>query len=464
MLPVWRPRPPSSPGKRPGRRTRALRYRVLLPVLGLLLGPPTLTLARADALQAADPGQPVAPAATAPPPLALPAITAPADRQHALEAWQRANRAVGDFPRGHIDLLRWEKGATPAPAAVGQTPQAAPVSARAALAASLQLRPDLLDAPTASVQENTRRHQALLAHAQQVQRTWIAAAAARENLAYLQARRDAAQSGADLGQRMVQAGNWSRARLLLEQAALAEAHAAWLAGQQAALQAQEALARLMGQWQPAGPALPAQLPPLPATLTPPAPSPEALVLQGDPQLALLREQARRQLAALPAGRQQAWQLALARAASSLPDEGLPARGLALDDRSLAQDHALEAAVEAEAALLRRASERRSFAREAWARVQASHALAQHAGATTLALREALEQETVLRYNGMLQSTWDLLAASQARIAAAQAASAALRDFWLAWLDWQWLQAGGDYQPADTGGADARPPANATGEH
>jgi outer membrane protein TolC len=423
-----------------------------------------MTLVRADALRAADPGQPVPPAATAPGPLELPAITAPADRQQALEAWRRANRAVGEFPRGHIDLLRWEQGAAPASAGVVRTPPATPLSARAALAMSLQLRPDLLDAPTASAQENTRRHQALLAHAQRVQRTWIGAVAARENLTHLQARRDTAQSGADLGQRMVQAGNWSRARLLQEQVALADAHADWLGGQQAALQAQEALARILGQWQPEGLPLPEQLPQVPTALTPPAPSPEAAVLQGDPQLALLREQARRQLTALPAGRQQAWQQALARAANGLPDDGLPARGLTLDDRSLAQDHALEAAVEAEAALLRRASERRSFAREAWARVQAAHALAQHAGNIMLPLREALEQETLLRYNGMLQSTWDLLAASQARIAAAQAASAARRDFWLAWLDWQWLQAGGDYLPTDVGSADARPAANATGDH
>lgn len=471
MIPIWRHRPPSSrPGTVPGRRMRALQCGFVRSVLGLLIGLPVMAPARADALAAADPAQAPVPSVMQSAPLVLPVIEMPGDREQALEAWQRANRAVGEFPRGHIDLLRWEQRPAAPTAATEPTEPPATLSARDALAASLRLRPDLLGAPDLSPLEGTTRHQALLAHTQQVQRAWLGAVAAREQLTHRQAALEAARNGADLGQRMVLAGNWSQARLLREQLALADAHASWLEGQQAALQAREALARLTGPWQATGPqdlsqTLPTELPAVPATLTAPAPSPEAAVLAGDTLLTNLREQARRQLAALPAGRLDAWRQAVQRAAvAGLPDGAPPARALVLDDRMLTRDHALERAIEAEARLLRRASERRSFAREAWARVQTAHALALHAGATRLPLQQALEQETLLRYNGMLQSTWDLLAASQARIAAAQGAGAARRDFWLAWLDWQLLLAGGDYEPADATGASPGQRANTYGDH
>ena len=60
-----------------------------------------------------------------------------------------------------------------------------------------------------------------------------------------------------------------------------------------------------------------------------------------------------------------------------------------------------------------------------------------------------EQETLLRYNGMLQSTWELLDATRERLAAATAAAQARHAYWTAWLDWQLLLAGGPYRATAT---------------
>jgi outer membrane protein TolC len=127
------------------------------------------------------------------------------------------------------------------------------------------------------------------------------------------------------------------------------------------------------------------------------------------------------------------------------------------DQRLTNDHALQRALGAEAELLQLAAERRSAARTAWARLQTAHALARHAQETVLPLQIALEQETLLRYNGMLQSTWELLEASRERMQAASDAASARRDAWMARLDLDHLIAGGDYSPAEpsaTGGARA----------
>jgi outer membrane protein TolC len=54
----------------------------------------------------------------------------------------------------------------------------------------------------------------------------------------------------------------------------------------------------------------------------------------------------------------------------------------------------------------------------------------------LRLHTALEQESLLRYNGMLKSTWDLLASARQRIQSTQALHQAQTQAWLAWADLQ----------------------------
>ena len=432
----------------PFQRHRPLLRR--LATAGLLAWPGLSAQAQtaSEAMRAADPNTPLPAIATAPArpaPVASPPL--PGNPAEALKQWQQANARVAAFPRGHIDILRAEaKDAAAEPP--GTT---SPLSADDALRQSLRLKPELLGNPSGNAMAQSESHQALLAHVVELRRAWVDAVAAGQALNLQQARQDAARSGAELGRRMVQAGNWSQARLLREQLAEARESAASLQAQQAALGARERLARLLGLWQADAVAqlaqrLPAELPAPPEQLEGSGNDIETRVLASDATLSLQRIDAARDIGATPSAQRAAWDQALQESAASLAAATLPAAPLTLRDARLGKDHGLERAVSAEAALLRAAVARRSAAREAWGRLQAQHALALQTQAVILPLQTALEQETLLRYNGMLQSTWELLEASRERLAATAAAAQARRDFWTAQLDWQLLLAGGAYQP------------------
>jgi hypothetical protein len=412
---------------------------------------------RSDALDAADPQSPVTArpqAAPATPRMTTPEL--PSGTSDALSVWQRANQDVAAFPRGHIDILRWETGQPNAPTPVTSPASARPLGPDEALRASLAQQPALFTLPGMNALEQTVVQRALLAHTLDVQRAWITAVATRAALRHQQARLDAAQSGAELGRRMVVAGNWSQARLLREQLTLAREQAALLRAQQTAMDAQEQLARLMGQWRAQTiealmQRLPEQLPAPPATLQPgpglTAADIETAALRSHPTLTTQRAQTQRELVAVTPVQRNAWDDSVRGMLGHIPADGWPSRGMTITDRRLTGNHALERAVDAEADLLQLATERRSAARTAWARLQTAHALARHTQDVTLPLQTALEQETQRRYNGMLQSTWELLEASRERMQAASDAASARRDFWLAQADWQALLAGGDYAPA-----------------
>ncbi|MCY1382506.1 hypothetical protein D9M69_705310 [compost metagenome] len=90
-----------------------------------------------------------------------------------------------------------------------------------------------------------------------------------------------------------------------------------------------------------------------------------------------------------------------------------------------------------------------MARQAWAQLQARHASAVHAQNVVAQLQAALEQETLLRYNGMLQSSWELLASARERMQSLDAALQARSDYWRAKADWQALLAGAEFAGSDT---------------
>jgi outer membrane protein TolC len=77
----------------------------------------------------------------------------------------------------------------------------------------------------------------------------------------------------------------------------------------------------------------------------------------------------------------------------------------------------------------------------------------------LKLHQFVTEETVLHYNGMLKSTWDVLTESQNQIQASSAAVNAQRDFEMARIDLEWVLLGGE--PAgfvSLAGGDAAPAA------
>ncbi|MCW5670718.1 MAG: hypothetical protein KIT86_13710 [Hydrogenophaga sp.] len=426
---------------------------------GLFLGC-ALALASAhaqplDALGAADPARPV----TAPP-LVLPATgqadlpALPTDIAAARAIWQRANQRVAEFARGHADLLRWES------AQAGQAraePRRGPVLDLAqALRLSLRHRPELFTHADMNPLAQREVAVAYAAHVRDVRRAWIDAVTARQSERLLAEVLDATRTGSELGRRMVVAGNWSQARQMREQLIEATAWQASVNARSTALAAQERLARLLGLWDAQavaqlGEQLPTALPELPAT----APAGEgvseatheAAVLRSHPTLAQARLLAGRDIALVSPARRQAWDEAVDAALGAVTGaDSAPPR---IDNLSLLRDHTLERAVQAQAALLRQAAQRRSMARLAWTELQVRHASALHAQNVVAQLHSALEQETQLRYNGMLQSTWDLLASARERMGAIDAALQARRGYWLAQADWQALLAGADDAGPDT---------------
>ena len=84
---------------------------------------------------------------------------------------------------------------------------------------------------------------------------------------------------------------------------------------------------------------------------------------------------------------------------------------------------------------------RSEAREAYHGWRTAHDLALHYQNEVVPLRKFINDEVVLRYNGMLSSVWDLLADVRMNIAAVNASIEAQRDFWLADTDLQLVLTG-----------------------
>jgi hypothetical protein len=90
---------------------------------------------------------------------------------------------------------------------------------------------------------------------------------------------------------------------------------------------------------------------------------------------------------------------------------------------------------------------------ALAAYQASHALLQ-TSREVLKVRDFVSEETVLHYNGMLSSVWDLLDESRNRSQAAMDVIGAQRDFWIAETDLQWVLQGGEPDSFVSLGGDA----------
>ncbi|MGE0097713.1 MAG: hypothetical protein AB7S86_05130 [Hydrogenophaga sp.] len=431
--------------------------------LGLALAARPASAQASEALSASDPGRHSVAA-----PLQFPALTStqpvaqPADMEQARTIWLRANERVAEFPRGHIDLLRWETR-QPAPAADGTRPvpaSEAPLSLAEALRQSLRHRPELFVRAGMNATETARVRVAFELHVRELQGAWTDAVSTRQRLRLQIELLEATRAGSELGQRMVNAGNWSQARLTRERLAQASTWQDAVEAQAAAIAAQERLARLLGVWQAdavaaLGERLPVGLPEVPSSLRPgPGPddaSLEATVLRSHPTLARERLEAQRQFSALNRARWQDWRQAVDNALRAMPEPDAagvlePPR---IDDLSLLRDHALERAVMAESELLSRVTERRSMTRAARVQLQVRHASAQHAQDVVVELQSALAQDSLLRYNGMLQSTWELLASARERLRALDDAVQARREFWRAQADWQALLAGTDYTRDET---------------
>ncbi|GGC23316.1 TolC family protein [Pseudoduganella buxea] len=274
--------------------------------------------------------------------------------------------------------------------------------------------------------------------ASNTRRAWVEAVAATQSLAYARQVAAAADASADLGQRMRRAGNWSAFDQAREQAFYAEAMADVVRATSAATAAREALTRLMGLWGgQAAYRLPERLPDLPA-------APREMT---DVEQVAVRERLDIRAATL-ASQHTAASLGLSRATrfiNVLELGGVHEREGA--ERQRGYEITLEIplfdwggarTVRAEAVymqavnrLAQTAADARSEARESYQAYRAGYDLARHYRDVVIPVRKQLSDETLLRYNGMLVSVFELLADAREQRSAVIAYIDAQKAFWLA---------------------------------
>lgn len=278
----------------------------------------------------------------------------------------------------------------------------------------------------------------VLAHNAEVRSAWVRAVAAHQRVDYDRRVQDAAAAGAELAQRMHEAGNFSRLQLAREQVLLADASAQLARSEAAAATAREALVRRLGldADDAARLALPDRLPALPQQ---PRSADDVARRAMDERLDLLL--ARAQLAAVQRAQGletvQLFDVELA-AVRELNPGGERGRGVEAGLRLPVLDPGIAARQQASARVLvaqRRFEQTRvdatSTLRERYAQYRAAFDLARQQRDEVTPLKRAISDEMLLRYNGMLVGVFELLADARAMAGAVVAAIDAQRDFWLA---------------------------------
>jgi outer membrane protein, multidrug efflux system len=288
--------------------------------------------------------------------------------------------------------------------------------------------------------------QEVIRTAADTRKAWINAVAAQQNAQYMRSAKEAAEAGAELARRMARVGNWSKLQQAREQSTLAELTAQLARAEQAALAEREKLTRLMGLWGTrAGYTLPERLPDLPKAL-PERRDIEAQALRERLDVRAARDETRYVADSLgyvrATGVIDALEIGFVRntefdnaAGTRSTKRGVEVElPLPLFDWGARGAKADATYMQAVARVRGVAVQARSEAREAWHGWRTAYDLARHYRDEIVPLRKFISDETVLRYNGMLASVWELLGETRNHVAAVQGAIAAQRDFWLADTD------------------------------
>jgi hypothetical protein len=114
-----------------------------------------------------------------------------------LQRWRQANDAVGQFPRGHADVLRWEQAQQPQRPATQAWANAVLDRGRAVQWA-LRDAPAWLARPGLSKVERAQLQRQVRGRALDVERAWIDAVVSRQALVHSRQALEAAELGAEL--------------------------------------------------------------------------------------------------------------------------------------------------------------------------------------------------------------------------------------------------------------------------
>jgi outer membrane protein TolC len=285
----------------------------------------------------------------------------------------------------------------------------------------------------------TRISAEILQVAADTRRAWHSAVAAQQTAAYAEQVRSAAEAAAELAQRMTLAGNFSKLDQAREQAFYADATAQLARARQSALAAREQLTRLMGLWgNDIAYRLPERLPDLP---------------QAPRDMTDIEQQAMRQRLDVQGAMQDAANLGNSLGLTKTTgyfslleakymrnsESGEPRQtGYEIELRLPIFDFGTARNARAEYSYMQavhRASDlavrARSEVREAYGAWRTAYDLAKHYRDEVVPLRARISEETLLRYNGMLMSVFELLAESRQQVGAVISSIEAQRDFWIA---------------------------------
>jgi len=285
----------------------------------------------------------------------------------------------------------------------------------------------------------TRITAEILQVAADTRRAWVNAVAAQQTAVYAEQVRSAAEAAAELARRMALAGNFSKLDQAREQAFYAEATAQLAKSRQAALAAREQLTRLMGLWgNDIAYRLPERLPELPASPRD-MPDIERQAMQQRLDVQEAMQDATNLASMIGLTKTTGWFSLLEVSYLRNSESGEPRQtGYEIELRLPIFDFGTAKVARAEHTYMQavnRAADRavraRSEVREAYGAWRTAYDLARHYREEVVPLRARISEETLLRYNGMLMSVFELLAESRQQINAVIGAIDAQRDFWIA---------------------------------
>lgn len=309
-----------------------------------------------------------------------------------------------------------------------------------------------------------RAAESLLRLAFETERAWIRTVSAKETVSYLLQAQTASDASSDLAKELGRTGAFNKAAQAREHAVFAEITGQLSEARINERSAREELNRLMGAWgDDIAYKLPGALPRLPAkTRVSAGIEREALQKRVDLLIAKYELEAVARQHKLTDATRYLTDLGVLGGLEVEKADGEPASigtrveldiAIPVFDSGKARLRKAEFAYMLAAnKLAEKAVNIRSEARGAYDKYRSTYELARHYRDKVVPLREVIKQEVLLEYNGMISSTFELLADTRAATSALLMSVNAKQNFWLAEVDLRSAIHGGFGGGAASGGA------------
>ena len=283
---------------------------------------------------------------------------------------------------------------------------------------------------------------AMLKVAFDTRKAYYEALAAQQGLKYMGDVRDAAEAGAELARRMERAGNFNRLTRLREHSFYADAQAQLARASAEQMAARERLTRLLGL---AGSdidyKLPERLPDLPKAAQE-MPDAQTVAMRERLDVRAAKAEAAAMASTLGLTRVTRFVNSIDVARARIREGNDPARSgwdigieIPIFDFGASRNAQAEAMyMQSVSRIAETAVNAQSEVREAYHLYRSAWDLARHYSSEVVPIRKKISEETLLRYNGMLASVFELLADSREQVLAVNSAIKAQKDFWVADAD------------------------------